>query len=98
MGNGQAAAVADSQQADYFRSFLAGLRAELESDLATYVRRLTSSQHSGDVGAVSVLHRAIRKAEGDLRAVVRMVDALDGRFPQARDPEAGSEAVAAATA
>ena len=38
LGNEQAAAVADSQQADYFRGFLSGLRADLESELAKQVR------------------------------------------------------------
>ncbi|BBX51784.1 hypothetical protein GCM10009645_26420 [Mycolicibacterium poriferae] len=89
LGNEQAAAVADSQQADYFRGFLSGLRADLESDLAKQVRRLTASQNAGDLGAVNVLRRAIRTAEGDLRAVVGMVDALDGRFPQAPDLRTG---------
>ena len=89
LGNEQAAAVADSQQADYFRGFLSGLRADLESDLAKQVRRLTASQNAGDPGAVDGLRRAIRRAEGDLRAVVGMVDALDGRFPQAPDLRSG---------
>ena len=43
LGNEQAAAVADSQQADYFRGFLSGLRADLESDLAKQVRRFITS-------------------------------------------------------
>ena len=84
LGNEQAAAVADSQQADYFRAFLSGLRADLESDLAKQVRRWT-----GDLGAVNVLRRAIRGAEADLRSVVGMVDALNGRFPQASDLRTG---------
>lgn len=84
----QAAVVADSQQAEYFRQFLAGLRAEVESDLSRQVRRLTASQTSGDIGAARVLHRAIRAAEGELRAIVQMVDALNGRFPAApRQPD-----------
>lgn len=89
LGNEHAAAVADSQQADYFRAFLAGLRTDIESDLAKQVRRLTASQNAGDLGAVNVLRRAIRTAEGDLRTVVGMVDALDGRFPQAPDLRTG---------
>ena len=88
LGN-EHAAVADSQQADYFRAFLTGLRTDMESDLAKQVRRLTASQNAGDLGAVNVLRRAIRTAEGDLRAVVGMVDALDGRFPQAPDLRTG---------
>ena len=74
--------VADSRQAEYFRDFLSGLRSELESDLARQVRRLTAAQTSGDLGAVRVVHRAIRAAEGELRAIVRMVEALNGRFPE----------------
>ncbi|WP_374157174.1 hypothetical protein ACEWX3_17185 [Mycobacterium sp. G7A2] len=88
LGN-EHAAVADSQQADYFRAFLTGLRTDMESDLAKQVRRLTASQNAGDLGAVNVLRRAIRTAEGDLRTVVGMVDALDGRFPQAPDLRTG---------
>ena len=88
LGN-ERAAVADSQQADYFRAFLSGLRADLESELAKQVRRLTVSQNAGDLGAVNVLRRAIRGAEADLRSVVGMVDALNGRFPQASDLRTG---------
>ena len=88
LGN-ERAAVADSQQADYFRAFLTGLRTDMESDLAKQVRRLTASQNAGDLGAVNVLRRAIRTAEGELRTLVGMVDALDGRFPQAPDLRTG---------
>ncbi|GFM20048.1 MULTISPECIES: hypothetical protein [Mycobacteriaceae] len=88
LGN-EHAAVADSQQADYFRAFLTGLRTDMESDLAKQVRRLTASQNAGDLGAVNVLRRAIRTAEGELRTLVGMVDALDGRFPQAPDLRTG---------
>ncbi|WP_425003858.1 hypothetical protein [Mycolicibacterium sp. S3B2] len=88
LGN-EHAAVADSQQADYFRAFLTGLRTDMESDLAKQVRRLTASQNAGDLGAVNVLRRAIRTTEGELRTLVGMVDALDGRFPQAPDLRTG---------
>ena len=88
LGN-EHAAVAGSQQADYFRAFLTGLRTDMESDLAKQVRRLTASQNAGDLGAVNVLRRAIRTAEGELRTLVGMVDALDGRFPQAPDLRTG---------
>lgn len=81
--------VADSLQADYFRTFLRGLRSELESDLAKQVRRLTVTQNRGDLGTASGLRRTIRRAEGDLRAVIRMVDALDGRFPETSQSRTG---------
>ena len=50
---------------------------------------MTVSQNAGDLGAVNVLRRAIRGAEADLRSVVGMVDALNGRFPQASDLRTG---------
>ncbi len=89
VGTQQAAALADAMQADYFRAFLCELRADLESDHAKLVRRLTSAQVSGDLRAVSGVRRSIRTAEGDLRAVVRMIDALNMRFPGAAPPRTG---------
>lgn len=89
VGNQQAAALADAMQADYFRAFLCQLRSELETDHAKLVKRMTAAQVSGDLRAVGVMRRAIRTAEGDLRAVVRMVDALDVRFPGVAAPRTG---------
>ncbi|MBX7432828.1 hypothetical protein JDV09_12025 [Mycobacterium sp. Y57] len=79
--NEHASAAADAMQADYFRGLLATLRSELEADLAKQVKRLTVSMTAGDMSAVSVLRRSIRSGEGDLRAIGRMVEALNGRFP-----------------
>jgi gamma-glutamyltranspeptidase len=77
----QAAAVADVEQADYYRGFFEGERAELARELAKHVKNLTGCMTRSDMREVSVIRRAIRNAEWEMRAIDRMIEALDQRFP-----------------
>jgi hypothetical protein len=81
VGMSEQAAIADVMQAGYFRAFLGDERAELRSYLAEQVKALTARAATGDVRGVSHVRRSIRAAENELRAIDRMVEALDWRFP-----------------
>jgi hypothetical protein len=77
----QAAASADAMQAEYFRGFFAERRMDLAAQLASLTRRLTECMTNRETTPIGDLRRAIRVAEGELRAIDRMVDAIDARFP-----------------
>jgi hypothetical protein len=77
----QAAAVADAEQADYYRDFFEVERAELTRQLAKHVKNLTGCSTTDNVREASVIRRAIRNAEWEMRAIDRMIEALDQRFP-----------------
>jgi hypothetical protein len=77
----RSAADADARQAEYFRDFFARERRELVSDLSAYVTRLTVSMTTGSAGDVRQIRRCIRVTETEIRAIDRMVAALDYRFP-----------------
>lgn len=79
MSGGRAAA--DAAQAEYFKRFLAQERAESTARLAALTRRLTDCMTRGQGTHIGHLRRIIRKAEGELRGIDRMVDALKWRFP-----------------
>jgi hypothetical protein len=78
------AVVADAEQADYFRGFFEGERAELARELAKHVKNLTGCMTTSDMREASAIRRAIRNAEWEMRAIDRMIEALDHRFPATR--------------
>ena len=79
----EAAAVADFMQATYYRGFFESERQVLAKDLAKYVKALTESTNSGNISEATRLRRTIRGAEGEIRAIDRLIEALDRRFPAA---------------
>jgi hypothetical protein len=79
--NSQAAAFADAEQAAYYRGFFEGERAELTRELAKHVKNLTGCTTTRNVREASAIRRAIRNAEWEMRAIDRMVEALEQRFP-----------------
>lgn len=81
----QVAASADALQPEYFRGFLEHERSELAGHLATLTRRLTECMMTSEMTPISHVRRAIRGAEGQLRVIDRMMDALEGRFPEEGD-------------
>jgi hypothetical protein len=81
VGMAEQVAIADVMQAGYFRAFLGDERAELRSYLAVQVKALTARAATGDVRGVSQVRRSVRAAENELKAIDRMVAALDWRFP-----------------
>jgi hypothetical protein len=76
----QAAAVADVEQADYYRSFFEDQRAELARELAKHVKNLTGCVTTPHMREASAIRRAIRNVEWEMRAIDRMIEALDQRF------------------
>lgn len=77
-----ASAIADALQAKYFRGYFESQRNAVRAELAGLVKRLTRGMTSnGDAGEASVIRRAIRAAENELRIIDRMLEALDERFP-----------------
>jgi hypothetical protein len=65
-------------------------RSESSVRLATLTRRLTQSVTTGDMTHVGYLRRVIRSAEEELRAIDRMIGALNGRF-FLKSPASGAE-------
>lgn len=85
-GDRQAAAAADAMQAEYFKRFLEQERSESAARLPALNRRLTECLTTGQTTRVSHLRSVIRAAEGELRGIDRMIDALRGRFTEEGGP------------
>ena len=87
----QVQAAADAAQADYFRFQLQQERCEVAAILANDTKSLTRFMTKGDMGPVGDIRRHIRTVERRLQLIVRMVDALDDRFPDvaAGTPDSG---------
>jgi hypothetical protein len=79
----------NAMQADYFRGYLRGERCELASELANHVKRLTRCMTAAESGNISDIRRWIRSNESKMRAIDRMITALDWRFPEAADHRRG---------
>jgi len=77
----QASRRADQMQADYYQSYFDERRSSLAAELASQVRQLTAVTATGDAASAGRIRRAIRNAESDLRTIDRMLEAIDGRFP-----------------
>jgi hypothetical protein len=71
---------ADAMQAEYFRGFFEEERLELAAQVASLTRRLTDCMTKRETTPISDVRRAIRVAEGELRAIDRMLDAIAARF------------------
>jgi hypothetical protein len=68
-------------QADYYRGFLMQMRSDLAAHHGKHTKRLTECMTTGDMGEVNAVRRAIRTIEQELPMIDRMLEALDGRFP-----------------
>ena len=77
----EAAALADAMQAVYHRGFFESQRDAVARALARYGKTLTQCMTTGDIGAASRVRRTIRHTEHDIRAIDRMLEALNQRFP-----------------
>ena len=75
------AAAADFLQAEYLLGCLTDERAALAQKIATHARILNDVRTAGRAGAVSHHRWCIRRLEGEVRAVNKMIDALTRRFP-----------------
>ncbi|MCV7151888.1 hypothetical protein [Mycolicibacterium pyrenivorans] len=71
---------ADALQADYFQEFLSRERAELLAEVTGHVKRLTLSMTTGPSTAIGHHRRCVRMAERQIRAIDRMLAALERRF------------------
>jgi hypothetical protein len=78
-GDEKTAAVADAQQAAYFRRYLHDQRSALAEELAKHIRDRYVTM--GSSPNVSHVQKAIRRLEAQIRSIDRMVQALDRRFP-----------------
>lgn len=78
----QAATYADAMQAEYFRGLFEGERSRVAAQLASLTRRLTECMTTDGMTPISHVRRAIRVAQGELRAIDRMLDAIEERFPE----------------
>jgi hypothetical protein len=74
----RAAALADALQAGYFRGFLERQRAVSVAQLGECVQRLNLPMTKSERSQV---RRAMRVAVAEIRAINRMIEALDDRFP-----------------
>lgn len=81
----QAATTADARQAEYFRGYFAEERSEVAAQLASLTRRLTECMTAGETTPISHVRRAIRVTQSQLRAIDRMLEAIDVRFPGERE-------------
>jgi hypothetical protein len=73
--------MADAAQADYFRTFLEHERSELDTLRAKDVKQLTECMTNGATRYVGAVRPQIRTTEDVIRAIDRMMAALDERFP-----------------
>ncbi|HEX3546359.1 MAG TPA: hypothetical protein VHU62_07275 [Mycobacterium sp.] len=78
----QAATSADAMQAGYFRGRFEEERSGVAAQLASLTRRLTECMTTDEMTTISHVRRAIRVAEGELRVIDRMLDAIEARFPE----------------
>ena len=74
-------AVADVEQAAYFRSHLQQERSDL-SVMAKQTHSLTRCMTEHNMRPMSDIRRHIRTIERELQSIDRMVEALDHRFPE----------------
>jgi hypothetical protein len=79
----EAAAIADFMQATYYRGFFESERQALAKDLAKFVKALTECTNAGNMGEATRLRRTIRGADSEIRAIDRLIEGLDRRFPAA---------------
>jgi hypothetical protein len=85
LGHFDPESLADKAQAEYYRGLLEEKKSELEELLVVQTRLLTMCTNGGELTSIGQVRVAIRKTEGDLGAIGRMLRALGRRFPDEED-------------
>jgi hypothetical protein len=72
---------ADRRQAEYFRRVLHERDAELGNKIAAHQRQLIRYNNGAEASDASRMRRLLREEERERETVLRLIDALDARFP-----------------